>query len=173
MKRVVGLLRDMAIVLAGTAAIASQVNAERWLLVALAVIAPALWIASARIPWLPETIISQVLFLGLAALLTIRVADVLLPVNIAGIWLLLCAMDLQRLFRFFPAASPARQLLVTRRHLIHLGVIGAASAVVALMSRITTVPLRLTAVLLVGVFVMVVVMQLVTKVSEPPDSGQE
>ena len=113
-----------------------------------------------RVETLQDTrgFVSQAAFVSIGFLLVWRVTDAWLPVNIAGMWLLTCAADLQRLSARYPAGSPpAHQRKAVRRRLVHLAAVGAATGLVAAVARVADLPLRLTAVLLLAVFVVVVI----------------
>jgi len=144
MKRKVEAMRDTAIGLAGAAAAASLVRAEAWFLVAVAALSSLAWIVALRHSRIREEFVSQAAFVSIGFLLVWRVTDAWLPVNIAGMWLLTCAADLQRLSARYPAGSPpAHQRKAVRRRLVHLAAVGAATGLVAAVARVADLPLRL------------------------------
>jgi hypothetical protein len=161
--RRIQLLRDLAVGATAATAVSIQLVASNWFLAGLALIVAAGWLVGTRRR--SDLLLSALPAIGLcmAVLIVVRLSEPMLPVAVAGTWALVCALDLERLARRYPDDSPILdQRMLVRRRLLHLGALGVASAVVTALARTITVPFRMTALLLLIAFVVVVIGQ-VTK----------
>ncbi len=117
----------------------------------------------------------QASFLVLGVLMVAALAFRLLPVGVAGMWLLVCAADLDRLLARYPSHSPARvRRAVLARHLKLLGFVGGAAFAVVSVTILVTIEVRLPAAILVAAFVVVVLVRIVRSISrgERPEGSE-
>ena len=168
-----------SVALAGAAAITVQVASGAWPAALAAFLAAGLWMTLRRSPhgsrrpspgtrWIAAhaDLFIQGSFVVLGVLLFAGLAFQLLPVAIVGMWLLVCATDLDRLLLRYPADSPVRaQRETLRRHLKLLGFVGAAAFAVAGVTVFVTIQVRLPAVILIAVFVVVVIVRIAGSIS--------
>jgi len=108
----------------------------------------------------------QASFLVLGLLMVAALAFRLLPVAVAGVWLLVCAADLDRLLARYPSDSPVRiRRSVLTRHLKLLGFVGVAAFAVVGVAILVAIEVRLPAVILVAAFVVIVLVRVVRSIS--------
>lgn len=179
-----------SVALAGAAAIAVQVVSGAWPAAFAALLASGLWVTlrgparTTRRPsrtarWIAARadLLVQGSFVVLGVLLFAGLAFRLFPVAVVGMWLLVCATDLDRLLVRYPVDSPARvQRETLRRHLKLLGFVGAAACAVAGITVFVAIEVRLPAVILIAVFVVVMLVRIAGSISrggqdEPVHSG--
>lgn len=167
MRNRVALLRDIAIGAAGAVAVLLHLLAERWGTAAFAFAVSLAWIVVERRRWKHADLVITALFVVTGALLAWRLNEARLPLTVAGMWCLVAAADLSRLWSRFPVDSPPldARLLLSRR-LRHLGYLAAVSAAVVSLGRILTIQVRLPAVALLAVFVVVVLSRLIRSIAE-------
>jgi hypothetical protein len=177
MRSSVRLLRDIAVGLAGGLPASIQIVAGNIGTAVLALALAGAWIVvarlagSGRIAFGPASLRSLVT-VPLALLSVVRLSESLIPAAIGAGWALVVALDLDRLDERFPEDSTIiDQRLAVRRRLVHLAILGAAGAAVAAAARLVTVPLRMSALLLVLAFVVVAIRQFVVRLVDAGTAG--
>jgi hypothetical protein len=169
-------LRDTAVVLAATAAVLTQGLAGRWAALAIALLAGSAWLGARHLRLTQRRSADAVAdgsFLTLGVLLVWRLVFAYLPIAVAGMWLVVCAADLDRFSLRYPLASPTRiRREALRRRVLHLAVLGAASAAVVAVATVLDLRLRLVAVMLVAAFVVVIVLRVVRSVARDDATGE-
>jgi len=169
MRSSVRLLRDIAVGLAGVLPASIQIVAGNIGTAVLALALAGAWIVVARLAGsgriaLGPASLRSLVTVPLALLTVVRLSESLIPAAIGAGWALVVALDLDRLDERFPEDSTIiDQRLAVRRRLVHLAILGAASAAVAAAARLVTVPLRMSALLLVLAFVVIAVRQFVVR----------
>jgi hypothetical protein len=175
--RQVRLLRLVSIVGAGAAAAVLQAVVGSWAGLVLAVLAAAAWIvarAQGQVRRLIERAgqeaaetIAQASFVVLGVLMVWRLAFAWLPLAIPGAWLLVCAMDLDRLATRFPLhTSRLVQRSVVRTHLLGLALLAAASAGAGIVASVVTIRLQLFAVVLLAVLLVLLVRHITAGITQ-------
>lgn len=196
-------LLALSVGLAGLCAASIQAVASSWLAAAAALLATTAWMASrhprrasraddarsgaparggedalarGRIATRADLLV-QASFLVLGVLMVAGLAFRLLPVAVVGMWLLVCAADLDRLLVRYPSDSPARvQRATLTRHLKLLGFVGGTALALVGVTVLVAIEVRLPAVMLVAAFVVVVLVRIVRSISRgeaPGDTGPE
>lgn len=190
-------LAHAAAALSGLCAATVQAVAGSWLAAAAALLAAGGWVAL-RHPGVVRAagrlaradghrhgravahadLLVQASFVVLGVTMFAGLAFRLLPLAVTGMWLLVCAADLDRLLTRYPSESPTRvQRATMGRHLRLLGVVGIASLALVGVTVLVAIEVRLPAVILIAAFVVVVLVRIVRSISrgeaQTDDSGGE
>jgi len=157
--------RDVAITVAGAAAVLLTTLTQAWLIATLSLLAAAFWIFARRSGRLKlrRFLFLAVIVLGVALLW--RFVERRLWISWLGMVALVAAVDLDRLSIRFPSDTPLDlQQKLIRRRLVHLGFVTGASAVMVLIGANVAIELRLLAVMLLATFVVVVLIRTVREI---------